>query len=146
MAEIVHETWIKAPPERVYAALTTQEGLASHWTDRVEAQPEAGTTSVFTFGPFGEWVYRMRVDELEPNALVRWHVVDAADPEWVGTEVGWTLTASDGGTRLRFVHSGWPSIDTTLGGCSYIWAMVISRLARYAETGERNPWFTREGG
>lgn len=125
-------------PERVYAALTTQEVLAAHWTDRVQAKPEVDTTSVLTFGPSGEWAYRMRVDGLEPNALVRWHVVEAADPEWLDTEIAWTLTASDGGTQLRPAHRGWRTADTTLGSCSYIWAMIISRLARYAETGERN--------
>ena len=146
MAEIVHETFIAAPPERVYAALATERGLASDWTDRVSAQPEVGGSATFTFGPAGEWVYRMRIDELEPAELVRWSVVEAAEPTWLGTQIAWKLSAAGDGTTLRFEHSGWPSAQGTLGGCSYIWAMVISRLAHYAETGEANPWFTREGG
>ena len=81
MAEIVHETFIAATPERVYAALATERGLASHWTARVSAQPEVGGSATFTFGPAGEWVYRMRIDEVEPADLVRWRVVEAARSE-----------------------------------------------------------------
>ena len=36
MADILHRIKIKAPPERVYEALTTEQGLADWWTKDVK--------------------------------------------------------------------------------------------------------------
>ena len=145
MAEIVHETLIEAAPQTVYQALTTQQGLAAHWTDQVEAEPTVGSIATFCLGPDADYVYRMRVVTLDAPRLVEWRVLEAADVNWVGTDIRWTLTPSDGGTTLRFEHLGWASAETSLGQCSYIWAMVIERLGRYAATGRSDPWFKREG-
>ncbi len=42
MAEIVHELNIKAAPERIFAAITTQEGLSAWWTKDTEVQAKGG--------------------------------------------------------------------------------------------------------
>ncbi|MEE8526854.1 MAG: hypothetical protein V3T72_23210 [Thermoanaerobaculia bacterium] len=42
MADIVHDFLIHAPPERVFEAITTGDGLAAWWTSRSSGEPVEG--------------------------------------------------------------------------------------------------------
>lgn len=145
MAEIHLEKTIDAEPSAIYSALTNQDGLASFWTDQVEATPAQGSNATFGFGPNGSWErFEMRIERLEPDHVVHWHCLDAKDGEWPGTHVRWELERrSDGdGTRLRLHHLGWQSAEDSLPRCAYDWAMIIDRLNTHVTTGERVPYFT----
>lgn len=71
MADIRHWIRVDAPPERVYEALTTRDGLTRWWTADVEAEPKEGSVARFGFGNRSV-VFRMRIEKLRPPALVRW--------------------------------------------------------------------------
>jgi uncharacterized protein YndB with AHSA1/START domain len=70
MADILHLVNIAAPPQKIFAALTEQRGLAGWWTEDVEAEPRAGTIAKFRFGDDGG--SDMAIKALEPHRLVRW--------------------------------------------------------------------------
>ena len=68
MKTIHHVVEIAAPPGRIFAALTTTEGLSGWWTTKVSAHAEIGAVVDFTFG--GDFNPDMRVTELDPPGLV----------------------------------------------------------------------------
>ena len=103
---------IDAPPSKVYAALTTEEGLRGWWTDNCEVGDGPGAQSTFRFGKTYSVV---RMEKLVPEQAVHWHCVEyfldfpmvSKTDEWVGTSMVFNLTAGpDSGTDLHFVHEG----------------------------------------
>lgn len=137
---LVHQVNIKASPETIYEAISTQEGLSSFWTSDTRAEPKVG--SVATFG-FGGPAQRMRVDELVHGTRVKWTGLNDF-PNWDGTTVTWEIARADKGeTSVTFRHSNWPAAVTAddLGSINYTWGLVVERLRQYAETGQRVPYF-----
>jgi len=145
MHDIVHELTIRAAPQAVYDAVTTQEGLTSWWTRDCTASPEVDSQAVFGFEERAA-VFTMRIDLLEPPELVHWDCVDGPD-EWPGTKVAFRIEGldtnddgePDGGTRVRFWHGEWEFEDGVLPRCSFQWAMYLDSLRRYLETGTGSP-------
>jgi uncharacterized protein YndB with AHSA1/START domain len=72
MPDIRFRTTIAAPPEAVYEALATQDGLAGHWTDQLDVREEAGAIARFGFGPGWHMTREVRIDALEPGRRVVW--------------------------------------------------------------------------
>ena len=88
MPDILHRIGIKASPEKVYAPLTEQEGLAGWWTKETKATPKVGAVLQFRFGDRG--FNDMKVLEMVPGKRVKWQCVDGAR-EWIGTELTFDL-------------------------------------------------------
>ena len=137
MPEIRIELRIASPPDKIYQALTRQEGLAGWWTRDVSAEPKVGSVAQFGFNK-RQFLIKMRVDELNPPSEVKWHCV-GDHPEWKDTHVVFELKPDTGGTLLRLVHSGWRSSDGILGACTYGWATHMTSLKSLAETGTGAP-------
>lgn len=105
------EIELGAPPERVYEAIATADGVRSWWADGTFAE-EVGGVGRLKFGD-GEWT-ELRVDRLDPDREVVWTCtgqdISNFDPtdEWVGTTIHFRLTPLyDGaGTHLEFTHEG----------------------------------------
>ncbi len=137
---LVHQVNIKATPDTLYKAVSTQEGLASFWTDETKAESKVG--SVATFG-FGGPTQRMKIEELVPGTRARW--IGLRDfPNWGDTVVSWEIKPGEKGeTSLTFRHANWPASVTAddLGSINYTWGMVVDRLKQYAETGKPVPYF-----
>ena len=72
MHDIVHELTIEAPPEAVFTAITTADGLASWWTTDATADPELGGTATFGFDD-GATRLTMRIDAIDAPELVHWN-------------------------------------------------------------------------
>jgi uncharacterized protein YndB with AHSA1/START domain len=104
------EIELAAPPPQVYAAIATEKGVTSWWTDGSFAE-EVGGVGRLTFG--SGWT-ALRVEKLVPEREVEWVCVaqdiGGFDPtdEWVGTRITFRLEPLDGGarTRLLFTHHG----------------------------------------
>jgi uncharacterized protein YndB with AHSA1/START domain len=135
MEEIRHNVMIKARPENVYDAITTQEGLESWWAKQTTANPEVGFVNIFTFGNFRN---EMKVTTLIPNKKVEWKCIQSID-EWIDTRISFDLEEKDGKTLLRFAHSGWRAVTDTFAGCNYDWAMSIKSLKSLCESGTGTP-------
>jgi len=144
-ARIALAVSVNAPAERITDALATTEGLASFWTTDSRAEPRIG--SVARFG-FGGPELQMRIDQLDPGRRIAWTcLTDFPMPpgHWMGTTVTWDLTQSgNGDVNVLLQHGNWPAPITQaeLAATAYTWALVLTALRGYAETGTPQPVFT----
>jgi len=158
MANIHHQLVIGATAEKVYNAITTQEGLAGWWTPEATAKPAIDSVARFPFGP--DYAKEMKIVELKPSALVKWNCIKGVD-EWVGTNLSFQLHPGDKntlsrsfpevggqiaqskfetGTLLLFHHDDWKAYTTMYGECNYTWGQFMRSLKLYCETGKGRPW------
>lgn len=135
MADIRHNVAIKATPEKIYEALTTQEGLSSWWAKQTLARPEAGFVNIFTFGTFRN---EIKITNLIPGKRVEWQCIDSIQ-EWIGTNISFDLEEKDGRTILRFAHTGWQAVTDMFAGCNYDWGRFMTSLKSFCETGTGTP-------
>jgi uncharacterized protein YndB with AHSA1/START domain len=133
--EIRHNVVIKATPEKIYEAVTTQEGLTSWWAKQTTARPEIGFVNVFTFGKIRN---EMKVVMLTPNKRVEWKCINSIE-EWTDTDISFDMEENDGRTILRFAHSGWRAATDTFASCNYDWAIFMKSLKSFCETGTGTP-------
>ena len=139
MADILHMVAIKAPPAKIFAALSEQSGLAGWWTQDVQAEPKVGTIAKFRFrdgmGP------DMQILTLEQDKFVRWRcVANSFGEEWVNTELDFDLRPENGNTVVRFSHRGWLVESDFLRFCSLKWATFLLSLKHGVEAGRGEPW------
>lgn len=140
--DILFDFPVDAPPERVFAAVTTPKGLDAWWTARSEGFPEAGETYALWFPPDYDW--RARVLRVEPDRSFELELSEA-QPDWVGTRVGFELAPIPRGTHLRFHHAGWAEATDHYRTSAYCWALYLRLLARYVTLGEVIPYEGRLG-
>jgi uncharacterized protein YndB with AHSA1/START domain len=135
MTDIRHNVVIKATSEKVYEAITTQEGLAHWWAKQTTAKPEIGFVNTFTFGTFRN---EMKVTNLAPNKKAEWQCVLSIE-EWIDTYISFDLEEKDGRTLLRFAHTGWRAVTDMFAACNYDWGRFMTSLKSYCETGTGTP-------
>ena len=141
MPEILHEISAAASPDRVFDAITTQEGLASWWTVAVVAEPRLGTVAEFGFYNRAT-VFRMEIDAFEPAHRVHWTCI-GGPTEWTGTQVSFDLTSAvDGRTNFRFSHTDLPAVDETYARRNTTWGHLMYHLKRYVEGEGEGPHFS----
>jgi uncharacterized protein YndB with AHSA1/START domain len=136
MAEILHKISINAPPDRVYQALSTIDGLANWWTSTTSGESIPGKSITFRFG---EHAIVMRVSACEPGKRVAWECTQST-PEWVGTQLTFDLAPDGERTTLRFGHREWKEPSDFLAHCSLKWATFLLSLREFAETGKGRPF------
>jgi uncharacterized protein YndB with AHSA1/START domain len=142
MPGIFHDFPIAVPPAAVFQAVSTPQGLDRWWTKESSGEPRPGAEYQLGFGPPYDW--RARVRRYAPPKLFELELVRASD-DWLGTRVGFRLTAGGGGkgTQVRFSHLGWPVDNEHYRVSCYCWAMYLRILKRYLEHGESVPYENR---
>lgn len=138
MADIMHLVRIAAPPERVYEALTTTEGIRNWWTRDADLDSAIDGTGMFRFHD-GASVTTVTIKELEPPLHVTWSCVSSFRPEWVGTTIHFDLRAEKGGTAVSFAHRGFAQADEHYAQTTTGWGVYLHSLQQYLETGKGNP-------
>jgi uncharacterized protein YndB with AHSA1/START domain len=158
MPDIRQELIIGAPVEQVFAAITTQEGLAGWWTPKVTATPERDSIARFGFGP--DYVKQMKIVALDHPTSLGWLCIAGAE-EWVGTALTFRLTGGDRpsllqshpeaagqlqqlgpsgpATLLSFSHADWRAYTPMFAECSYTWGRFLRGLKLLCETGTGLP-------
>ena len=137
MVDILHRVGVKSSPEKVYAALTTIDGLRAWWTESTKGDPAPGGVIEFRFAPVPDG-FDMLVMEAKAAELVLWEVVDGPE-EWVGTRVRFELKEEDGFTIVLFSHVGWREPVEFMHHCSTKWATYLMSLKQLVETGQGEP-------
>ena len=141
MADIIHRVGIKAPISKVYAAVSTVEGVAGWWTkDAIGESKPGGAVQVRFRSPAGNEVGNMTFQfiELNPNKEVRWRFKSGPE-EWVGTDVTFTLSQDGDCTLILFGHRNWREAVEFMAHCSMKWATFLLSLRQLVETGTGRP-------
>jgi uncharacterized protein YndB with AHSA1/START domain len=140
MANIIHKVGIKAPLNKVYAAIASVEGVAGWWTKETSGDAKLGGTMTVAFRDHGEEKGRMNFEltKLEPNEKVVWRFTSGPE-EWLGTEVTFNLAQRGDMTVVLFGHNNWPEAKEFMAHCSTKWATFLLSLKQLAETGEGRP-------
>jgi len=141
MKDIIHRVGIKAPASKVYAALSTIEGLSAWWTVSTTGSPKIGGVIAFRFSTeTGEEIggFDMEVRELVPDQKVVWRVKEGP-AEWVGTDIEFLLSRQDDYTIVMFGHRKWREEVEFMAHCSTKWATFLLSLRDLVENGKGNP-------
>jgi uncharacterized protein YndB with AHSA1/START domain len=130
---------IAHPPAKVWAALTTAQGLSSWFGNdaSIDLRPGGSAQMTFTSGHKAD----MRVERVEEPAVFgfTWHIFGLPDDDPRRTYVEFTLEpVRGGGTRLTMVESGFAQLpddahhvayDGNAGG----WVSELGELVDYLD-------------
>jgi uncharacterized protein YndB with AHSA1/START domain len=137
MVDIIHRIGIKASPAKVFAAVSTVEGVASWWSK--DTVGDASGITVRFHSPTGDEIGRCEFEvERIPDQEVRWRI-KAGPEEWVGTEVVFSLAQAGDDTILQFGHRNWREAVELTAHCSMKWATFLLSLRELVETGTGRP-------
>jgi uncharacterized protein YndB with AHSA1/START domain len=131
MSDILHRVGIDVPAEKVYAALSTIDGLQHWWVHDTAGETAKGKTINFGF-------CQMEVVESKPGSLVHWKCKNGPS-EWLGTEVFFRLEYKRDQTFVIFRHANWKEPVEFMHHCSTKWATFLLSLKDYLETGSGRP-------
>ena len=132
MPGIRHELIIENSVEKIYHAITSQEGLSAWWTPDAKAKPERDSVSRFPFGP--KYFKEMKIIELKPGDKVS---LAKSHPELKGQI---EQQRSDKGTLLIFHHDDWKKYTPMFAECNYTWGQFLRSLKLLCETGNGRPY------
>lgn len=141
MIDIIHRIGIRAPAAQVYQAIATAEGVAGWWTRETTGESSIGGTFTVVFRDEGQpekGRMTMEVVELNPTRQVRWKVT-SGPPEWIDTDVTFSLSQEDEYTVLVFGHRNWREAVEFTAHCSMKWATFLLSLRDLVENGQGRP-------
>jgi uncharacterized protein YndB with AHSA1/START domain len=123
---VVIERVFPHAPEKVWRALTESQ-LVAQWLMKNDFEPVVGRKFQLRSDPVPNWdgVIECEVLVVEPAKRLSytWSTMGMA------SEVLFTLTAADGGTRVRMEHSGFPQDnDAAYKGATYGWQNFLGKL------------------
>lgn len=124
------ERVIAQPPEKIWRALT-QPALIEEWLMPNDFKPEIG----HKFQLRGEWggTLDCRVLKIKPyeTLVYAWNFAHEDPAYRLESTVTFTLTPTDGGTRLRMQQSGFrPGQRQAIGGAKKGWMQFLENLDR----------------
>src|SRR5215203_6892514 len=126
------------PPAKVWAALTTAEGLGTWFGNgaTVDLRPGGAASLTWTDGPTVD----LRVERVEEPAVFgfTWPVHGLPDDDPRRTYVEFTLTPVGAGTRLTVVETGFAQLPddahrTAYDGNTNGWASELGDLVAYLD-------------
>jgi uncharacterized protein YndB with AHSA1/START domain len=126
------------PPAKVWAALTTAEGLAAWFGEEAAIDLRPGGLAQMTWA--GGFTARMRVERVEEPTVFgyTWHIFGLPEDDPRRTYVEFTLEAAGTGTRLTVVESGFAQLPAeafrkAYDGNTEGWAKELGELADYLD-------------
>jgi uncharacterized protein YndB with AHSA1/START domain len=127
---------IAHPPAKVWAALTTAEGLGTWFGNQatIDLRPGGAAQMTWTSGDRAN----MRIERVEEPSVFgfTWHIYGLPDDDPRRTYVEFTLEPVGGGTRLTVVESGFAQLpegehQKAFGGNVDGWANELGELVEY---------------
>ncbi len=129
---------IAHPPAKVWAALTTAEGLSAWFGQEatIDLRPGGPASMKWESGHTAD----MRVERVEEPAVFgfTWHIFGLPEDDPRRTYVEFTLEPSGAGTRLTVVESGFAQLPgdayrTAYDGNTRGWASELGELVDYLD-------------
>jgi uncharacterized protein YndB with AHSA1/START domain len=141
-SEYVYETFIKAPPERVWEGLTSAEFTRRYfWKTAVESTWEAGA-AVVCRGEGGTALVEGKVLEADPPRKLSftWRTLWSEElAEEPASRVSFVIEPMGEVCRLRVVHDRLAEASKVYGEVSRGWSMILCSLKTLIETGAALP-------
>ena len=132
VVEIAH------PPAKVWAAITTAEGLSGWFGEHAMIDLRPGGSATMSLGC--DFAARMRVERVEEPRVFgfTWHIYGLPDDDPRRTYVEFTLEPSAAGTRLTVVESGFAQLPDDAFRAAYDgntkgWASELGELVAYLD-------------
>jgi uncharacterized protein YndB with AHSA1/START domain len=126
------------PPAKVWAALTTAEGLGAWFGDEAVIDLRPGGSARMRFG--SEFSVDMRVERVEEPTVFgfTWQIYGLPEDDPRRTYVEFTLEPTGAGTRLRVVETGFAQLPEDAYRAAYDgntkgWASELGELADYLD-------------
>lgn len=120
----------KAPPARVWRALTEPEMLARWWV-KGDVRPVVGHAFLLDMGKWG--MQRCQVVEVEPERRLAYRFAT----ETINTTITWLLAPEGTGTRLTLIQSGFdmdsPLSRSALEGMAPGWPKILAHMEKVLE-------------
>jgi uncharacterized protein YndB with AHSA1/START domain len=129
---------IAHPPDAVWAALTTAEGLGSWFGNEatIDLRPGGSARMTWTGGP----TVQMRVERVEEPTVFgfTWPIYGLPEDDPRRTYVEFTLEPTAAGTRLTVTESGFAQLPEHAYGKAYDgntegWASELAELVAYLD-------------
>jgi uncharacterized protein YndB with AHSA1/START domain len=129
------------PPERVWEALTSAEGLGGWFGDRATVDLRPGGTAYIEWDNKDDFKATLTISVVEPPTRFAWTwgIQGLADTDPRRTYVEFILTPNGGGgTRLTVTESGFAQVpedllDTAYRGNVEGWRKELAELADYLD-------------
>ena len=127
-----------APPDVVFAALTSAAAISRWWAPCTGTGTAGGTLRLM----FGDTAVVIEVESAEPAQHVRWSVtVSEPLPEWAGTHIDFAMgAAAGGGTVLDFCHEGLTEQFECYDMCTAGWRQYLPSLVDYVDRDGGTPF------
>jgi uncharacterized protein YndB with AHSA1/START domain len=136
--QIVRTVEIAHPPAKVWAAITTAEGLGAWFGNAatIDLRPGGAAQMTWTTGDRAD----MRIERVEEPAVFgfTWHINGLPDDDPRRTYVEFTLEPRGAGTRLTVVESGFAQLPEddhrkAFDGNTQGWASELGELVEYLD-------------
>jgi uncharacterized protein YndB with AHSA1/START domain len=128
------------PPEKVWAAITTAEGLGTWFGQKATVDLRVGGLAQLTWD--GGYTNELRIERLDPPRVFGWTWAISGLPEDDPrrTYVEFTLEPDAAGTRLTVVETGFAQLPSDLhsgayGGNVEGWQKELDELVGYLNAG-----------
>jgi uncharacterized protein YndB with AHSA1/START domain len=129
---------IAQPPARVWAALTTAEGLSAWFGQEATIELREGGSAWMKWD--SGHVADMRVERVEEPTVFgfTWHIFGLPEDDPRRTYVEFTLEPAGAGTRLTVVESGFAQLPADVYAAAYEgntrgWASELGELVGYLD-------------
>ena len=126
------------PPAKVWAALTTPEGLSAWFGDKATIDLRQGGAAQMTFR--SGLTVDMRVERVEEPTVFgfTWHIYGLPDDDPRRTYVEFTLEPTGAGTRLSVMETGFAQLPedahrTAFDANTKGWASELGELVSYLD-------------
>ena len=142
MAIIHYQVLIGAPVSKVYAAISTADGISTWWDKQTATQTDRGLVLEHNPGP-EHGVVKLRVVDLVPNKRVEWecistHPKTSPASAWTGTHFIFELADRTSeerrrGTALDFYQTGYDERSEFFEFNNSAWGEVVQNLKKVVE-------------
>lgn len=136
--QIVRTIELAHPPAKIWAAITTAEGLASWFGNTATIDLRPGGAARMTWE--GGHTANMRVERVEEPSIFgfTWQISGLPEGDPRRTYVEFTLEPVDTGTRLTVVETGFAQLPAdehriAFGGNTDGWASELAELVQYLD-------------
>lgn len=129
---------VEASRSELSSWLTSAEGIAGWWSDRVEGAASAVGDRFQVHFPESPVAFELEVVEATEEA-VEWRVGENPPP-WQGTTIRFDLSDRDeSGSQFLFRHGGFDPDNPVIPIITPAWVHFLDTLKRVAETGVAAP-------